>query len=109
MQCGSVGRRNSVRQCEQQLMWQSHSGVCALHVIVCGSVLGSVWQWARQCAAVRQCGNVWQCACLLSVCGSVRQYGRQCAAVCMVVSGSVRGNVRLCTKHTHTQSRSQYV
>jgi hypothetical protein len=59
----------------------AHNNMCAVHAAVCGNVLGSVWQCARQCAAVRQCSSLQQCAAL---CGSVRQCG--CAAVC----GSVR-------------------
>ena len=48
-----------------------------------------VRQCARQCVAML-CGSVPHC-------GSVRQCTRQCAAARLVVYGSARGSVRLCT------------
>jgi hypothetical protein len=76
-------------------------------VAVCGSVLGSVWQCARQCAAVRQCAvvRVWQC-------GSVWQCARLSATVCAAVCGSVWQCTQQCTtvmRSKYTQSHSQYV
>jgi hypothetical protein len=49
-----------------------------VRTVVCAAVFGSalggsVWQCARQCAAVRHCGSVWQCAAVrVAVCGSAR-------------------------------------
>jgi hypothetical protein len=40
----------------------AHGSVRAVRAALCVSALGSVWQCARQCAAVRQCGSVQQCA-----------------------------------------------
>ena len=82
-QCGSAAVRAAVRH-------SAHGSVRAVRAVGCGSALGSVWECARQCAALRQCGSVRQCA---AVCGSVRQCGSaavrvwQCAVVrqCMVV------------------------
>jgi hypothetical protein len=63
--------------------------------VVCGSVLGSVWQCTWQVVAVL-CG----CGCgSLAVCGGVRQLaavraavcGGACGSVCAVVWGSVHG------------------
>jgi hypothetical protein len=70
-----------------------------LTAAVCGSAPGSVWQCARQCVAVWNCGSVqqyaavWssvrQCAWLL-VCDSARGGVRQCVGLCVAVFGSKR-------------------
>jgi hypothetical protein len=89
--------------------------VCAA---LCGSALGgSVWQCARQCAAVRLVvygsraqGSVCQSGSVRAVCafvcdsavGSVWQCARQCAAVygsvrqCAALCGSVRQCATVC-------------
>jgi hypothetical protein len=73
---------------------RQHCSVWQVHSAVCGSALGSVWQCARQCAAVR--GGAAVCV----KCGSVRQYCSvwHCAAVCSSVRqcGSARAAVRQC-------------
>jgi hypothetical protein len=46
-----ISASGSLWQC---LQWSARRE----HAAVCGSVLGSVWQWARQCAAVNLCGSV---------------------------------------------------
>jgi hypothetical protein len=75
--------RQHERQCEAVV--RTVDSVRLVHVAVCGSVLGSVWQCARHCAAVRHCSSVRQCSSVRrsmrqSVCGSVAACGR--AAVC---------------------------
>jgi hypothetical protein len=71
MDCADVWQCGSVRQqCELQFVVVVLMIVCAQCAVVCGSALGSVWECARQCAAVRQFAAVLQCAAV-----------RQCAAV----------------------------
>jgi hypothetical protein len=70
-----------------------HGSVRAVRAAVCGSsVLGSVWQCARQCAAVRQCGSMQQCTAV-----------QQCAAVC----GSAHSSVH--STYIHTKSPTIYL
>jgi hypothetical protein len=83
-QCGSFLQSGSVRQCEWQCVCGStHDNVRAVRTAVCGSALGSsIWQCARQCAAVRQCGSVRHCASVrVAVCGSARGSMRRCVAM----------------------------
>jgi hypothetical protein len=91
--CSSArGASSSVWRCAR------YSVRAVMHAAVCGSVLGSVWQCARQCAAVRQCGSVRQCA---QLCVAVR------AAVC----GSALGSVWQCALHIimHTVVHNIYI
>ena len=60
-----------------------------IHVVY-GSMRSSVWQCARQCAAVLQCDSVRQCSRLyvavhVAVCGSGRGSVWQCVRQCLVV------------------------
>ncbi len=53
-------------------VWGSARMCAAVHVAVCCSARGSVWQCVRQCAAVRQCAR--QCV-AVQRCSRVRQSG----------------------------------
>jgi hypothetical protein len=62
-QCGSVRQCDSVLQCSiaavrAAVCGSAHGSMRTVCAIVYGSVLGSVWQCARQCAAVWQCDSV---------------------------------------------------
>ena len=111
-------------------VWRCVAVVCTVdsvrlvHAAVCGSVIGSVWQCARHCAAVRQCSSVRQCnsvrrsmrhslcgsvaACgKAAVCGSVRPCGSvrqgQCVTVRAAVCSSVLGSVWQCARQCATE------
>jgi hypothetical protein len=80
-----------------------------VHVAVCGSVPGSVWQCTQDCADVRHCSSVRQYSSvgrslLQSVCGSMAVCGRaavcgsvrQCGSVNGSAGDSARSSVRQC-------------
>jgi hypothetical protein len=80
----------AVQQCEAvraAVCGSAHSSVRTVCAIVCGSVLGSVWQCTQQRVAIRQCGRVRQCGSAPvirhrgSAHGCVRQSARPCVAV----------------------------
>jgi hypothetical protein len=112
--CGSesgVSRSAAVQAMRAAVRGSAPGSVRAERVaVVCGCALGSVWQCAQQCAAVRQsgivrggdvrlpvnaalCGSVWQCT---RLCAAV--YAAVCAAVCGSVRSSVRGSVWQCAR-----------
>jgi len=76
-----------------ECVWCAVYGVrhAALKIhVVYGSMRSSVWQRARQCAAVRQCDSVRQCARLcvavhVAVCGSALDSVQQCGSACVAV------------------------
>ena len=118
--CGSPGSA-AVRAVRASVCGSAHGSVRAVRAAVCGSILGSLWQCARQRAAVWQCSSLQQWAAVggsaavrqcAAVCGSaavrVQQCGsvRQCAALCgsacvavwqcATVRAAVCGSVRQC-------------